>query len=64
MLSGWVPDVSVHHEPELNGGFAQLAKKGNYRFTSYGSDMIISSSSKYKDVCDNRILLIIKIHQK
>jgi hypothetical protein len=62
MLSGWVPDVSIHHEPELNGGFAQLAKKG--RSMSYGSDMIISNSSKYKDVCDIRISLIIKIHQK
>src|ERR671918_1937071 len=28
------PDVSIRHEPELRGGFAQLAKKG-IRFTSY-----------------------------
>jgi hypothetical protein len=29
------PDVSIRHEPELRGGFAQLAKKGTIRFTSY-----------------------------
>ncbi len=32
---GVSPDVSIHHEPELKGGFAQLAKKGTIRFTSY-----------------------------
>ena len=32
---GAVPDVSIHHEPTLKGGFAQLAKKGTIRFTSY-----------------------------
>ena len=32
---GSVPDVSIHHEPELKGGFAALAKKGTIRFTSY-----------------------------
>ena|SRR5215211_2400937 len=28
-------DVSIRHEPELKGGFAQLAKKGTIKFTSY-----------------------------
>jgi hypothetical protein len=32
---GAVPDVSIRHEPELKGGYAQLAKKGTIRFTSY-----------------------------
>jgi hypothetical protein len=32
---GSVPDVSIHHEPELKGGFAALAKKGTIRFTHY-----------------------------
>jgi hypothetical protein len=32
---GSVPDVSIHHEPTLKGGFAVLAKKGTIRFTSY-----------------------------
>ena len=32
---GSVPDVSIRHEPTLKGGFAQLAKKGTIRFTSY-----------------------------
>jgi hypothetical protein len=32
---GAVPDLSIRHEPELRGGFAQLAKKGTIRFTSY-----------------------------
>ena len=32
---GAVPDVCIHHEPTLKGGFAQLAKKGTIRFTSY-----------------------------
>jgi hypothetical protein len=27
--------VQIHHEPELKGGFAALAKKGTIRFTSY-----------------------------
>jgi hypothetical protein len=27
--------VEIHREPELSGGFAQLAKKGTIRFTSY-----------------------------
>ena len=30
-----IPDISLHKEPELRGGFAQLAKKGTIRFTSY-----------------------------
>jgi hypothetical protein len=30
-----IPDISIHHEPELKGGFAALAKKGTIRFTSY-----------------------------
>src|ERR671915_1023868 len=29
-----IPDISIRHEPELRGGFAQLAKKGTIRFTS------------------------------
>ena len=29
------PDVSIRHEPELRGGFAQLAKKGMIKFTHY-----------------------------
>jgi hypothetical protein len=29
------PDVRIRHEPELKGGFAQLAKKGTIRFTHY-----------------------------
>lgn len=32
---GTVPDVSIHHEPTLKGGFAALAKKGTIKFTSY-----------------------------
>jgi hypothetical protein len=32
---GTIPDVSIHHEPTLKGGFAQLAKKGTIRFTHY-----------------------------
>jgi DNA-directed RNA polymerase subunit RPC12/RpoP len=32
---GSVPDVSIHHTPQLRGGFAALAKKGTIRFTSY-----------------------------
>jgi ssDNA-binding Zn-finger/Zn-ribbon topoisomerase 1 len=28
-------EVKIRHEPELKGGFAQLAKKGTIRFTSY-----------------------------
>jgi hypothetical protein len=27
--------VEIRHEPQLKGGFAQLAKKGTIRFTSY-----------------------------
>jgi DNA-directed RNA polymerase subunit RPC12/RpoP len=30
-----IPDVSIRKEPELSGGFAQLAKKGPIKFTSY-----------------------------
>jgi DNA-directed RNA polymerase subunit RPC12/RpoP len=30
-----IPDISIRHEPELKGGFAQLARKGTIRFTSY-----------------------------
>jgi hypothetical protein len=30
-----MPDVSIRHEPTLRSGFAQLAKKGTIRFTSY-----------------------------
>jgi DNA-directed RNA polymerase subunit RPC12/RpoP len=30
-----IPDVSIRKEPELSGGFAQLAKKGTIKFTSY-----------------------------
>lgn len=30
-----IPDVSIRKEPELKGGFAQLAKKGTIKFTSY-----------------------------
>jgi hypothetical protein len=32
---GTIPDVRIHHEPQLKGGFAALAKKGTIRFTSY-----------------------------
>ena len=32
---GNVLDVSIRHEPSLKDGFAQLAKKGTIRFTSY-----------------------------
>jgi hypothetical protein len=32
---GVTPDVSIRHQLELRGGFAQLAKKGTIRFTSY-----------------------------
>jgi hypothetical protein len=32
---GVTPDVSIHHEPTLKGGFAALAKKGTIRFTRY-----------------------------
>jgi hypothetical protein len=28
-------EVEIKREPELGGGFAQLAKKGTIRFTSY-----------------------------
>jgi DNA-directed RNA polymerase subunit RPC12/RpoP len=31
------PDVSIRHEPELRGGFAQLARKGTIRITSYST---------------------------
>jgi hypothetical protein len=27
--------VQIRHEPQLKGGFAQLARKGTIRFTSY-----------------------------
>ena len=30
-----IPDITLNKEPELRGGFAQLAKKGTIRFTSY-----------------------------
>jgi hypothetical protein len=30
-----IRDISLHKEPELSGGFAQLAKKGTIRFTHY-----------------------------
>jgi hypothetical protein len=36
---GVTPNVSIHHEPELKGGFAALAKKGTIRFTSYQATM-------------------------
>jgi hypothetical protein len=29
--------VEIRHTPELRGGFAQLAKKGTIRFTSYNT---------------------------
>jgi hypothetical protein len=29
--------VEIRHEPELKGGFAQLARKGTIRFTSYNT---------------------------
>ncbi len=32
---GTIPDVSIRHEPQLEGAFAALAKKGTIRFTSY-----------------------------
>src|SRR5918995_2007540 len=32
-----IPDISLHKEPELRGGFAELAKKGSIRFTSYST---------------------------
>jgi hypothetical protein len=32
-----IPEVSIRHEPELRGSFAQLAKKGTIRFTSYST---------------------------
>jgi hypothetical protein len=32
---GTTPDVSIRHEPQLQGGFAALAKKGTIRFTPY-----------------------------
>jgi hypothetical protein len=31
------PDVSIRHTPPLRGGFAQLAKKGTIKFTSYST---------------------------
>lgn len=31
----YTKDVEIRHTPELKGGFAQLAKKGTIRFTSY-----------------------------
>ena len=34
---GNVPDVSIRHTPEMRGDFAQLAKKGTIRFTSYST---------------------------
>ena len=34
---GIMPDVSIRHEPELRGGFAQLARKGTIRFTDYST---------------------------
>ena len=30
-----IPDISLHKEPELRGGFAQLAKEGTIRFIDY-----------------------------
>ncbi len=30
-------EVEIRHEPKLRGGFAQLAKKGTIRFTSYST---------------------------
>ena len=30
-----IPDISLHKESTLKGGFAQLAKKGTIRFTDY-----------------------------
>src|SRR5215203_274879 len=32
---GFTPDVALRKPVELRGGFAQLAKKGTIRFTSY-----------------------------
>ena len=32
-----IPDISIRKEPELSGGFAELAKKGTIRFTSYNT---------------------------
>jgi hypothetical protein len=32
------PDVSIRHEPELRGGFSELAKKGTIKFTSYNTN--------------------------
>jgi hypothetical protein len=30
-------EVSIRHTPEMRGGFAQLAKKGTIKFTSYNT---------------------------
>jgi transcription elongation factor Elf1 len=30
-------EIEIRHEPDLRGGFAQLAKKGTIRFTSYNT---------------------------
>ena len=30
-----IPDISIRKEPELRGGFAQLAKKGTIKFKDY-----------------------------
>jgi hypothetical protein len=30
-------EVEIRHEPEPRGGFAELAKKGTIRFTSYNT---------------------------
>jgi hypothetical protein len=34
---GNIPDVSIRHKPTLRGGFAQFAKKGTIKFTSYST---------------------------
>jgi uncharacterized Zn ribbon protein len=30
-------EIEINHTPELRGGFAQIAKKGTIRFTSYNT---------------------------
>jgi hypothetical protein len=30
-----IPDISLHKEPELSGGFAELAKKGTIKIKDY-----------------------------
>jgi hypothetical protein len=30
-----IPDISIHHEPELKDGALELSKKGTIRFTYY-----------------------------